>query len=167
MAASGSKEELITRLRRERAFWEDLVSQVSPERMLQPGAMGDWTFKDFISHMTGWWEKEVMNTRASLAGNAPAAPWPLELEDKDADTINRWIYERDKDRSLDDVLGSSRAVWQDMEDLITSLPERDAMEAGRFAWTNGRALGPGLLDDCTSHLYVEHLEHIRSWIAGG
>ena len=35
------------------AWQEQFVAGVE-DRMLQPGAMGDWTFKDVVAHLSGW-----------------------------------------------------------------------------------------------------------------
>ena len=54
MTETPSKRALLEQIERERAFWEGLVAEVGEARMLQPGATGEWTFKDVVAHLNGW-----------------------------------------------------------------------------------------------------------------
>ena len=49
-----TKGEVLAAIDRERDAWETLLVEVGEARMLEPGAMGDWTFKDLTAHITGW-----------------------------------------------------------------------------------------------------------------
>lgn len=160
-----SKQELLGQIARERTHWESLVEEVGRERMNEPGAMGEWTFKDLIAHMIGWWEYEVGRREAGLRGGRPMSPSGIEgTEDWDADPVNQIFYDRYKDRSPDEVLNDSRGVWHRMEALVQSLPERDLLEPGRFPWEGGKALGPALLYDFSAHLHDEHEAELREWL---
>src|SRR5919201_4111436 len=97
------RTQLLDDIQREQRFWRDLVAQVGRDRMDEPGPMGEWTFKDLVSHLAGWRGRTLARLEALAAGRGePPAPWPAEL--KDDDTINAWIRERDRNRPLDDVL---------------------------------------------------------------
>ena len=39
--------------------WSDLVAAIGPDRMEEPGPMGEWTFKDLAAHLTGWRERSI------------------------------------------------------------------------------------------------------------
>ncbi len=54
-AACDYKQQCLRHVREERARWEALLAQVGGEHMLQPGAMGEGTFKDLVAHLNGWW----------------------------------------------------------------------------------------------------------------
>jgi len=54
MTSPISKDALLERIERERGLWEDLVAEIGEDRMLQPGATGDWSFKDVVAHLNGW-----------------------------------------------------------------------------------------------------------------
>jgi hypothetical protein len=162
MDTTQTKQQLVERIRQERAAWEALLAEVGQERMSQPGAMGDWTFKDAVAHLTAWWLREVMRLDAAQSGEQPTAPWP---EDWDVETVNQQVYNANKDRPLQEVLHDASEVWQHLEDLVQALPERDLTEPGRFAWMEGQALGPAILDDFTGHFHEEHEPLIRAWLA--
>src|SRR5262245_32043991 len=98
-----TRAQLLQEIHDEQRLWRDLVAEVGRDRMDQPGPMGEWTFKDLASHLAGWRNRTLARLEAAAAGlPEPLAPWPSEL--KDDDPINEWIRERDRARSLDDVL---------------------------------------------------------------
>ncbi len=165
MDAPANKQQLIEQIRRERTHWETLLQEVGRDRMDQPGAMGEWTFKDLIAHMNGWWEYEVGRREAGLRGERPLPPAGIEgAENWDADPVNQVFYDRNKDRSLDEVLNDASALWERMEALVQSLPEHDLLVPGRFEWENGKAIGPNLLHDFSAHLHDEHEAELREWL---
>src|SRR6266487_1967756 len=107
MSKIPGKSDLLAQIKRERVLWEQLVAEVGEERMLEPGATGEWTFKDVVAHLNGWRSKTLARLDAARDGNAPAAPpWPAQLdEDDDVDQINDWIYQANRERPLQEVLG--------------------------------------------------------------
>ncbi len=160
--AIATKAQLLDRIDAERAWWEGLLAEVGEERMLQPGVSGDWTFKDVVAHLNAWQGETVQRLEAA-AGNEPPAPppWP---DTDDVDQTNAWIYERNRDRDLGDVLQESRATWQRVRDLVASLSEDDLFDPNRFAWTEGEPLGPWNLGSSFDHFHEEHEPVIRAWL---
>src|SRR5437868_143171 len=106
MTETTSKAALLDLL--ERALWDDMVAEIGVERMLQPGATGDWSFKDVVAHLNGWRIKTLARLDAARNRTTPAAPpWPADLKeenDEDVDKINDWIYQANRARPLGDVL---------------------------------------------------------------
>src|ERR687884_707181 len=97
------RQDLVDKIRKEQRAWRDLVTEVGRDRMNEPGPMGAWTFKDLVSHLAGWRNRTLGRLEAAARGQPePAAPWPAHM--RDDDTINAWIRDRDRARSLDDVL---------------------------------------------------------------
>jgi len=96
MYATPSKAALLELIDHERVAWEQFVAEVGEDRMLQPGAMGDWTFKDVVAHLSGWRTKTLSQLDAAQSGQSPAPPpWPAELDedtDSGVDQMNDWIY---------------------------------------------------------------------------
>jgi hypothetical protein len=48
-----NKSALLEQIERERIFWEQLQAEIGEQRMLVPGATGEWTFKDVVAHLNG------------------------------------------------------------------------------------------------------------------
>jgi hypothetical protein len=162
MDSFSTKQQLIARIRDERAEWEALLAEVGEQRMDQPGAMGDWTFKDAVAHLTSWWLKGVMYLDAARSGEQPVSPWP---EDWDVEAVNQQVYTVNNDRPVREVLRDASEVWQHLEDLVQALPEADLIEPGRFEWMDGQALGPTALQDFFGHFHEEHEPELRAWLA--
>ena len=168
MDVGTTKTELLDRIERERQGWEALLAEVGEERMARPGVAGAWTFKDVAGHLNGWRERTLQRLEAARRGGSPPAPpWPAELDeetDDGTDRINDWIYRRNKDRPLEDVLAESRDQFRRLADAVRALPERDLFASDRFAWTNGEPLGPSVVGGSFGHFHEEHEAGIRSWL---
>jgi hypothetical protein len=154
-----TKPQMLERIQQERLEWEQLLETVGEENMREPGAMGDWTFKDFVAHMTGWWQHALLPLRRAIGDANPTPPWPQEL--KDVDAINDWIYRQNKDRSPEDVLEDARIVWRDFEEYMQQLSARELTEAGHFDWMDESPLGPAVMDSFLAHWHDEHESEVR------
>lgn len=164
-----TKSQMLDSIRAHRARWEALLAEVGEERMLEPGLMESWTFKDVAAHLTGWRERAT-NARleAGMRNEPPGPPpWPLELDeedDEDVQVINQWIYQRNRDRSLSEVLADARHSWQRMEVAVEGLSEQVLTDPDRFPWMNGYALGD-VVPGSSGH-FEEHETMIRAWLSG-
>lgn len=157
-----TKEQLLEQTRHERALWDELLAEVGPEHMEQPGAMGEWTFKDVIAHMTAWRTRTLARLNAARAGTVPeATPWP---EDLDTEEINEWIYNTNRDRPLEDVVLESYRVFDQIVETTAALSEQDLTEPQRFDWMEGRPLGETLRDSF-EHYHGEHEAGLRAWLS--
>ncbi len=165
MAETPGKSELLAQIERERTFWEQLVAEVGEEHMLEPGATGDWTFKDVVAHLNGWRSKTLARLEAVRSGQIPAPPpWPAHLnEEDDVEEINAWIYQANGDRPLREVLDEYQRSFSAMRDGVSALSERDLTERGRYDWLEGEALA-AVLTASFGHLHEEHEPALRDWL---
>ena len=160
-----TKQQLLTRVRQERAAWEALVHEVGEDRMAQPGSLGDWTFKDTVAHLTAWAQYDQIHKleaarRGETITSVPGTTgW-------DVEQINLWIYSTHRYETLQAILQQSRDLWDRMEELIDALPEQDLTELGRFTWMEGLALGM-VVSDFMGHFHDDHEPLIRAWLAAG
>jgi len=160
-----NKSALLQQIERERIFWEQLQAEIGEQRMLVPGATGEWAFKDVVAHLNGWRSKTLARLDAAQHGHAPAAPpWPGQLdEDDDVDQINDWIYQANRERPLQEVLGEYSQSFQRMRDVVTALSERDLTQVGRYPWLKDYALA-NVVTDSFGHLHEEHEPVLRAWL---
>jgi hypothetical protein len=155
------QRDLAERVRADRQVWRDLVAEVGRERMLQPGPMGEWTFRDMAAHLAAWRNTRIPMIEAIARGEpVPPAPWPASMDDDD--TINAWFQERDRDRGLDDVLDDYDRSFERLAAAIEALPERVAHDPNALPWAGGTA---AVDIDFTDHLHDEHLPDVRAWLA--
>ena len=159
-----TKGEVIAAINREREAWETLLVEVGEARMLEPGAMGEWTFKDLVAHITGWRAHSLRRLEAVANGQPEPDPvWPANRVTDDE--INDWIHEVNKDRLLGEVIGESRESYARLTEIVQMLPEDALTDPDRFPWLEGTPLGLVLVSgEFFSHLHQEHEPEIRRWL---
>jgi hypothetical protein len=156
------RDALIDHLEAVRARWRRLIDDVGPDRLEEPGPMGDWTFKDLAAHLTAWRRRSVDRLEAAARGEPqPPNAWAADLEGEDEDDpINAWIHDRTKDRAANELLAESDAVYDDLIAAVRALPIDAVTDPNRFPWVGGplaEAQFGGHLD--------EHEPSVRAWLA--
>jgi len=112
--------------------WEDLIASyagLSVRDMIQRGAMGDWSVKDIIAHIT-WWEKEALTHL------------PLIMEDEKLprysdryggiDAFNAKMLEKKRDLSLNQVLRERDQTHRHLMDFLQQVAEEYFATETRF-----------------------------------
>lgn len=169
------RTDVLAEIDRQRAWWEGLLAEVGEERMEQPGATGNWTFKDVVAHLSGWQRRTLDRLQAVRHGQpTPPLPWQAALGpigDEDGDDqvqrINDWLYERNRNRPLTDVLAESRRQWDELREGIAAFPEAVLNDPARFPWLGGESLAQSVLSGSLfEHFHVEHEPPIRAWLDG-
>lgn len=163
-----SKAALLELIERERGLWDAMVAEVGEGRMLQPGASGDWSFKDVVAHLNGWRIVTLARLAAARDHGDPAAPpWPAGLDgesEADLEAINDWIYHANRDRPLGEVLGEYRHSFQRMYDAASALSENELNDIDRYPWLAGQRLAD-VITDAFGHFHEEHEPLLRDWLA--
>jgi hypothetical protein len=159
MELPASKQQLLDQLRHERSEWESLLARIGTHRLELAGVTDQWTMKDTIAHLTTWWRREVGRLAAVQRGERPAD----HPSQSNVAVINEWVYLTNRDRPIEHVLRDADETWQQFEVEIQQLRE-EVLFTEQFDWMEGRALGPGILDDFAAHLHEEHEPLIRAWL---
>ena len=173
MASIRSKAQLLEELRDEQAGWEALLQDIGEVHMTQPGVAGEWSIKDVVAHLTFWRQRTVARLQAALHGEPlPPQSWPAELgteadldawDDIATDKVNAWNYANNRDRPLADVLGDSRAVFDQLLAAVAAFPEADLLNPARFPWISAEELPlTGAL--FFGHFHDEHEPDMRAWL---
>lgn len=163
MAEYTSKAELLEAIRIQRSNIDRVVDEAG-DRMEQPGAMGDWTLKDVIAHLTGWRQNSVARMEAAVNGGPPILPWTNTDDDDDAEPINQRMYEQSHDRPLADVLMDSRESFDRLEAAVSALDDDDLLTVDRYNWLPGMALGPAVITGTVEHFHEDHEADIRAFL---
>ena len=135
---------------------------LGPEDLLQPGAWGDWTFKDMLAHMTDWEVRIFSWYLAGLRGETPVTP-DRDFDWDHIDELNQAIYHRHKADPLDEVLAGFERSWQETLRLVKDMPEDHLFKTGQFAWL-GEYLWADVMVGSTTRHYLGHLEDIQAWL---
>ena len=154
-----TKDELLEEIKAERAALERFLAALDADGMTRPGAIGDWSAKDVLSHLAEWEQLLLVWYRAGLRGEIPALPavgynWGA------MDDLNQAIYEKYRASSLTDVQAYFQDSYRQMLEAVESMSEDDLFAKGRFAWTKKRALLDYVIP-CTSEHYQWARQEMR------
>jgi hypothetical protein len=159
-----TQDDILRRIDADEVAWNELVAQVPPARMDEPGPMGDWTFRELVSHLLAWRNRTTSRLQAAAAGAPrPPAPWPAGMTEDDP--INAWFRDQDAGRSAEDLLADYAASFGRIRDAVAALPA-DAFLGpsdtdGYFRW---RDTAGELQSDFSGHLN-DHADDVRAWLA--
>ncbi len=141
-------------------FTRDL-SNLSQGDLLEPGAWGDWTFKDMLAHMADWAVRTFSWYLAGLRGETPITPDP-DFDWDHIDDLNHAIYLAHREDSLEEVLENFERSWQETLRLVKDMPEDHLFKTGQFDWLGEYLWADVMLGSTTRH-YLGHLEDIQAW----
>lgn len=155
------RAELIAQLNSEQEAWEGLLGQIGEDRMEEPGVAGAWSIKDVVAHLTAWRRRTVGRLEAAASGKSePAHEWPAEL--KEDDEINAWFHDRDRAKSLHNVLSESRAVFEKLRAAVEKLPEDTLDHPERLPWLQGAPVNGAAF---FAHFHDEHEADMRAYLS--
>jgi len=114
-----TKFELLDQILTERKRLEEVLTTLTPDQMLQPGACGEWTVKDVLAHISAWERRMIYWIGSHLHGETPDIPPPSDVERMNAET-----YTHVKDKPLAEVLEEFRQSYRDALALTESLNKK-------------------------------------------
>jgi hypothetical protein len=154
-----SKTDLLAAIEKERGALETYLETLTPEQMTEPGLMGEWSAKDILAHLVEWEQMVLSWHAAGLRGETPDLPAPG-FKWSQTPALNQQIFEKHKDRSLDDVMVQFQASHQEILGVIQGLSNEELFTAGQFAWTKKNTLGTYFVSATSSH-YLWARKEIR------
>jgi hypothetical protein len=151
---------------RMRAEFERLVAEAGPARMETRDLVGEWNLKEIVAHVNAWRWWTVARMEAAVQGAAPVPPWTSDLDEEreeDIDGINEQFNEANRDRSVIDILGDSRATLDRLEAAVIALSDADLFTPGRYSWLGEYPLA-AIITSSAEHLR-EHDEEATAALA--
>jgi hypothetical protein len=155
----GSKEELMADIRREWKRLMDVVARLDEQKMTTPDA-GGWSPKDNLAHLTEWMNSvmgyhidkrpahEVMRITEEQASG-----WDMEV-------INPVLFERNKNRSIEDVMDELKQTYERVLAKLDSMTYEDLMKPRHADDPEKRPLLMYVIGDTSGH-FAEHREVIE------
>jgi ADP-ribose pyrophosphatase YjhB (NUDIX family) len=161
-----SKSQLLEYLKTSRHRWDMLLHAIDRSRMDEPGAAGQWSVKDIVSHVTAYEHWLVEWLTAALQGGFPA---PSPLDDTDIERRNARVYELTRSHSVEQVLADARENFEVLLAIIEALPGKyfdDPQSAEWFMkpyWSRMETVPEAVINLSSDH-YEEHIPSIKEWI---
>ena len=171
------KAAALARIDTERAAWESLIDAIPVGWIDLPNAIGDWSVRDVIAHISAW-QQPYLDEFLSVVQGTPLPPsgWPYTFEETETQTgmpeaeartqaVNDWIHERNAHRTQDQVLAEASLQWTMLRAVVTAMPDRLLEQAGVFGRLREKSLAEEILSgNRFTHFHDEHESGIRAWI---
>jgi uncharacterized damage-inducible protein DinB len=139
------KADLLDQVRTAHGQLEQALAALSPEQVEAEGAVGGWSAKATLGHVT-WWEQVPLHAlRGEPAENL------LPNEEWNTDKANAVLLARNQARPLDDVLAAFHSSYTEL------LQELEAMPAARL--DDESPYGGSLLDLIVGNTWAHYNEH--------
>jgi len=159
MDKPASKQELLKSIREERKRLEDALKGISPSDTVKASRPDDWSVKDLLAHIAAWEKKLLKWYETGLRGEKQTMPqWNTPGL---IDEINLKIYQRNRDRQLDDVLQEFRESYKQILKTVESIPEDGMFTSGKYDWTGEGTLADYIIANTSRH-YAEHLATVET-----
>lgn len=158
------KKELLEAINIERTSLDEILAQLRPRQMTQPGVTrGGWSVKDILAHLVEWQQMNFGWYEAGLRGEKPAMPAPG-FTLRELPRLNERISRKHHRRSLRAVLHDYRTHHERMITLIESLQDSDLVTLGRFSWTGPSWTLSDYFRAATVAHYLWARTRIRRWL---
>jgi hypothetical protein len=157
-----NKQVILESIRTERRRLEQNLERLSDEQMEMAGVVGEWTVKDTLAHLADWEQRFIGWYEAGVRGEFPETPAPG-IGWEQLDVLNRRIYEKHRDRGLEDVREEFDASYRRVVAVVTGMPEEEIFAVGRYAWLAGSNLVDVILANTANH-YRWAKGQIRDWL---
>ena len=104
--------------------FESILAQINPAKMLEPLEGDAQSGKDIVAHVTIWQRRLVNWFALAAQGGIPHSP-EAGLTWQDMDQLNEQTEQRNKDRSLEDIIGDFRQSFQEFSTLVQDLRKQE------------------------------------------
>jgi hypothetical protein len=157
------KSHVLEEIQTGRSEFDALLARLSDGQMLDAALDGGRSVKDILSHIAVWERRCVGWIETTIRGEIPERPEPGVTWDQ-IDDLNERDFLRTRDYTLSEARDDYRRSYQQLLDLVKSMPEEDFGEAHRFSWWEGEPISTVIASNSFEH-YREHAEQIRAWLA--
>ena len=159
----GNKSELMSEIEREWKSLMEVVEKLQKANKLTTPDAGGWSPKDNLAHLTEW-----MNILMGYHMDKRPAHEVMRVEPEvvrgwDMDVINPVLFERNRNRSLDDVLDELRRVYAELARKLDAMPFEELMKPRRADDPEKRPLLLWVLGDSAEH-FAEHRATIEKML---
>ncbi len=153
--------QLLEVMRTARSDWEALLTEAGEARLTEPGVEGDWSLKDIIAHIA-YYERWTADCVAAIRRGEPLPH--SEYQGLEMDERNARIYERNRERSLADVLCDSQNSFQRSLDAVQGLRDEDLYDREFLRGYGVEWVVHELIEGDTYEHYQDHSASVRAWL---
>ncbi len=155
----GSKEELMSAIRREWKLLMKVVEKLDEQKMTALDE-GGWSPKDNLAHLSEWMNSLMGYHIDKRPAEEVMRLTPEQTKDWDMEVINPVLYERNKDRSIKDVMDELKQTYEKLLAKLNAMSFEDLLAPRHPNDPEKRPLLMWVLGDTTEH-FEEHREVIE------
>jgi len=149
-----TKDELMKQIGDEWTALMDLAGRLSPEQMVRPDE-GGWSPKDNLAHLAEWMKILMGHHMDRRPAHEVMGVSPEITRDWDMDVINPVLFQRNRDRSTEDVLAEIQRVYSELTLKLRSMPFEALLQPRHADDPERQPLLRWILGDTTEH-FAEH-----------
>jgi len=150
----GNKSDLMSAIQHEWDLLMDVVSKLDERKMTTPDA-GGWSPKDNLAHLAEWMNVMMgYHLDRRLAHEVLGVPEDV-TKGWDMEVINPVLFERNKDRSVEDILDWLKRTYAELVEKLDDLTFEYLLMPRYSDDTEKRPLLLWVLGDTTDH-FAEH-----------
>ncbi len=154
-----NKAELMDAIALEWKLLMDVAAKLSERQMTTPDA-GGWSPKDNLAHLAEWMNTLMGYHMDKRPAHEVMGLSPEVTKNWDMEEINPVLFERNRNRTAEDVLSELKHVYADLVAKLESMPFEDLMKPRHADDPEKRPLLLWVLGDTTEH-FLEHRETIE------
>jgi hypothetical protein len=155
----GNKKELMSAIEREWKLLLEAAEKLTDEQMTTPDS-GGWTPKDNLAHIAEWMKILMGYHMDKRPDYEVLNVLPEVTKDWDMDVINPMLYERNKNRSTEEVMDELKQVHGQLIAKLESMNFEDLLKPRHADDPEKRPLILWVLGNTTEH-FSEHRETIE------
>ena len=159
----GSKAELISAIKREWKALMDVVAKLEAANKMMTPDEGGWSPKDNLAHLSEWMNS-MMGYHIDRRPPHEVMRIPEEAaEGWDMEVINPILFQRNKDRSLEDVKAELQQTYEKVLVKLDGMSFDDLMRPRHANDPEKRPLLLWVIGDTSGH-FAEHRETIEKML---
>ena len=159
----GSKSELMSAIKREWKSLMNVVEKLDQKKKMTTPDEGGWSPKDNLAHLAEWMNA-LMGYHMDRRPAHEVFGVPEEVtKDWDFEVINPVLFERNKDRSVEDVLDGLKLTYERLVAKLDVITFEELLKPRHADDPQKRPLLLWVLGDTTEH-FEEHREVIEKML---
>lgn len=159
----GNKADLMSAIRHEWQALMDVVAKLQAANKINAPDEGGWSPKDNLAHLAEWMNS-LMGHHLDRRPAHEVMGVPEEVtEGWDMEVINPVLFEKNKDRSIEDVLDELKLTYEKLVAKLDAMSFEDLLKPRDAQDPEKRPLLLWVLGDTTEH-FQEHRETIEKML---
>ncbi len=154
-----NKDEILDALEDERENMLEILDGLTPEQLIEPGVVGEWSVKDILVHLS-LWEAELVKLLWQIQQGQK--PTTLHFSKIDVDATNQEWHQTYRDRPFERVFEDFINVRKQTIRRLEKFSELELSSPNHYPWAGQKALEEWVANDSFQH-EKEHAIQMKEW----